>query len=195
MGDLHRPKTESFDIHAGTNTDPKGFARPVDRWDTLPGALYMARAADHPRFGYLESWLIPALTLRVNRFHFRSGSGHGPWPGQELYVDIADVVPGSGDGSDGSDGTPQTPWTTTDLYVDLVTYAHGHWELLDLDELGDALAAGFLDAETGRRALTASQRLVTGMIDAGGVEPWLAAEGYSLSWANPGSVTLAPPEK
>jgi hypothetical protein len=93
--------------------------------------------------------------------------------------------PGAAPRSDGSDGTPQTPWTTTDLYVDLVTYAHGHWELLDLDELGDALAAGFLDAETGRRALTASQRLVTGMIDAGGVEPWLAAEGYSLSWAEP----------
>lgn len=98
MGDLHRPKTESFDIPGGTNTDPKGFVRSVDRWDSLPGALYMARPADHPRFGYLESWLIPALTLRVNRFHFRNGSGHGPWPGQELYVDIADVVPGSGDG-------------------------------------------------------------------------------------------------
>jgi hypothetical protein len=33
------------------------------------------------------------------------------------------------------------------------------------------------------------------MIDAGGVEPWLAAEGYPVSWADPASVTLAPPEK
>ncbi len=31
MGDLHRPKTETFDIRAATNTDPKGFVRSVDR--------------------------------------------------------------------------------------------------------------------------------------------------------------------
>jgi predicted RNA-binding protein associated with RNAse of E/G family len=183
MGDLHRPKVETFDICARTNTDPKGFVRPVDRWSALPGALYMARPADHPRFGYLESWLIPELTLRVNRFHFRNGSGHGPYPGQELYVDIADVTPG------------EDRWTTTDLYVDLVTYARGRWEILDLEELGDALTAGYLDAATAARALTASQRLVTGMIDAGGVEPWLSGRGYRLDWASPDTVTLAPPEE
>lgn len=190
MGDLHRPKVESFDLAAMTNTDPKGFVRPVDRWATLPGpagspgALYMARPADHPRFGYLESWLIPGLGVRVNRFHFRNGSGHGPWPGQDLYVDIADVVPGD----------DRFPWTTTDLYIDLVTYAHDRWEILDLEELGDALAAGYLDATTTRRALTTCQRLVSGMIRSGGVEPWLTAEGYPLEWSDPDTVILAPPE-
>ena len=180
MTGLHAPKRETFSIAGNVNTDPKGFHRAVDRWEVTDGdraALYMARPADHPRFGYLESWLLPGFSLRVNRFHFRDGEG-GRFPGQDLYVDIADI--------DSGDDT----WRTTDLYVDLVTYADSRWEILDLEELGDALVAGFVDASTAARALEASQRLVDGMLDAGGVEPWLASEGIELHWAE--QVTLAP---
>ncbi|WP_420098803.1 DUF402 domain-containing protein [Corynebacterium sp.] len=173
----HPPKVETFDITGLTNTDPKGHLRRVDRWDEHDGMLYMARPADHPRFGYLESWLIPALDLRVNRFHFRDGEG-GRFPGQDLYVDIAQVDPG------------ETQWHTTDLYVDLVTYADDRWELLDLEELGDALTAHYIDVPTAARALEASQRLVTGMLDSGGVDSWLRSRGYVLSWAP--SAELAP---
>lgn len=182
MTGLHAPKRETFDIAARINTDPKGFERAVDRWETSEAGLYMARPADHPRFGYLESWLLPRLNLRVNRFHFREGEG-GRFPGQDLYVDIADIT------RDGDDGSTDV-WHTTDLYVDLVTYAGGRWEILDLEELGDALQAGFIDTATTARALDASQRLVDGMLDAGGVEAWLAAEGIDLHWAE--QVTLAP---
>lgn len=201
MSGLHPPKVETFDTVSGINTDPKGFRRPVDRWssvtdsDGTPRALYMARPADHPRFGYLESWLLPALDLRVNRFHFRNGSGHGPWPDQELYIDIARVDPpaaaGTGPGS-GPDAGPV--WRTTDLYIDVVTYAGGKWEILDLEELGDALVAGYLDAETTRRALDAAQRAVTGMVSTGSVEGWLRGQGFDLTWADPASVVLSPAE-
>lgn len=170
MSGLHRPKTETFDVPERVNTDPKGFRRRVERWEQRDGMLYMARQADHPRFGYLESWLIPDLDLRVNRFHFREGHG-GRFPGQDLYVDIALV----------EDAGPH--WRTTDLYVDLVTYTGGRWEVLDLEELGDALTAGYLDVPTATRALGSSQRLIDGMLDTGGVEDWLRSRGYPLTWA------------
>ncbi|WP_297009370.1 DUF402 domain-containing protein [uncultured Corynebacterium sp.] len=185
MNGAHPPKTEIFDTASDVNTDPKGIARKVERWGGDATALYMARPADHPRFGYLESWLLPDVDLRVNRFHFRNGTGHGSYPCQDLYVDIALVDP------------PVSPtdgvWRTTDLYIDLVTYAGGYWEVLDLDELGDALTAGHVDAETARRALDSAQRLITGMIDGGSVEGWLSGRGINLTWADPGAVTPAPP--
>ncbi|MGO3753791.1 DUF402 domain-containing protein [Corynebacterium variabile] len=187
MNGAHPPKVETFDTASNVNIDPKGFTRPVDRWDGDSAALYMARPSDHPRFGYLESWLLPALDLRVNRFHFRNGTGHGPYPGQELYVDIALVDPPA--------STDDTVWRTTDLYIDLVTYAGGRWELLDLDELGDALTAGLLDAETTHRALSSAQELITGVVSEGSVERWLSNIGIELSWADPDRVTLAPARK
>lgn len=209
MVDIHPPKQETFVVDARINVDPKGFRRQVDRWELTDNALYMARPADHPRFGYLESWLIPHLDLRVSKFHFREGEG-GRFPGQDLYVDIAlvDASEGkagtsvTGDTSDTGDtgDTDDTAeirehgplWTTTDLYVDLVTYSGGHWEILDLEELGGALTAGYIDSPTARRALEASQRLVTGMLDAGGVPRWLTSQGVDLDWAP--EVTLAPAE-
>ncbi|MGJ0184954.1 DUF402 domain-containing protein [Corynebacterium glyciniphilum] len=179
MSATHPPKVEIFDVPRLSNTDPKGCRRQVDRWDQRDGMLYMARPADHPRFGYLESWLIPPLDLRVNRFHFRAGEG-GRFADQDLYVDIALIE---------HDGPL---WRTTDLYVDLVTYAGGRWEVLDLEELGEALSAGHLDATTTARALESSQRLINGMLDEGGVDNWLGAQGFTLSWAE--NVTLAAPQ-
>lgn len=190
MSGTHPPKVESFDTGNSVNTDPKGFARPVDAWGHLPGdpaaTLYMARPADHPRFGYLESWLLPRLDLRVNRFHFRNGTGHGPWPGQELYVDIALVDPPASD--------TDTVWRTTDLYIDVVTYAADRWEILDLDELGEALVTGHLDTGMVQRALTAAQRLVTGMAATGSVEGFLHTEGFDLTWSDPSVIELQPAE-
>lgn len=183
MSDLHAPKRELFDLDAATNTDPKGFVRDVDRWALHDNALYMARPADHPRFGYLESLLIPHLDLRVNRFHFRDGHG-GRFPGQDLYVDIALVD------DDHTGGGTRRVWSTTDLYIDLVTYAAGRWEILDLEELGAALLAGYIDNHTTSRALTAAQRLVDGMLDHDTVESWLVSKGVDVQWAD--TVTPAP---
>ena len=186
MVDIHPPKQETFDVQARTNTDPKGFVRPVDEYRVVGDALYMARPSDHPRFGYLESWLIPRLDVRVSIFHFRPGA-RGSLAGQQLYVDIAQIS--REHGTDGSVDDGAT-WHTTDLYIDVVTYRGNRWEVLDLDELGGALTRGYIDTPTADRALASAQRLVTGMLDAGGVAPWLAREGVQLTWA--GDVTLAP---
>ncbi|HIW91309.1 MAG TPA: DUF402 domain-containing protein [Candidatus Corynebacterium avicola] len=184
MVDIHPPKQETFDVRGKTNTDPKGAVRPVDQYRLVDRALYMARPADHPRFGYLESWLIPHLDIRVSIFHFRPGAP-GSLAGQQLYVDIAEVTVEP-------DAADQQIWHTTDLYIDVVTYRGNRWEILDLEELGGALTRGYIDTATADRALTSAQRLVTGMLDAGGVAPWLAREGVQLTWAS--NVPLAPPE-
>lgn len=181
MVDIHPPKQETFDVRGKTNTDPKGTVRPVDQYRLFDRALYMARPADHPRFGYLESWLIPHLDVRVSIFHFRPGAP-GSLAGQQLYVDIAEVTV-EPDGE---------TWHTTDLYIDVVTYRDNRWEILDLEELGGALTRDYIDTPTADRALASAQRLVTGMLDAGGVAPWLDSEGVQLTWAR--DVTLASPE-
>lgn len=190
MTGLHPPKVETFNLRTSVNTDPKGFPRPVDRWELGhrgddPGSstLYMARPADHPRFGYLESWLLPRLDLRVNRFHFRNGTGHGRYPDQQLYIDIALVEP---------TGPTGELWRTTDLYIDVVTYAGGQWEILDLDELADAMSAGHLEPPLVHQALRSAQRLVDGMSASGSVEHFLISCGYPLTWAAPDTIALAP---
>ena len=85
--DLHPVKQETFDTAANINTDPKGFLREVDTFRVTDFGLYMGRGADHPEFGYLESWLLPELGLRANIFHFREGAGRK----QDFYFDVADI--------------------------------------------------------------------------------------------------------
>ena len=105
MADLHVPKLETFDIAASANVDPKGYVRDVDVFEVHPHGLYMARGADHPQFGHLESWLLPSLGLRANIFHFR--------PGVEAtsrrYLDVAEVT-----------HDESGVWRTRDLYLDLL---------------------------------------------------------------------------
>lgn len=172
--DLHPVKHETFDLAARTNTDPKGFVRAVEQYRRTDSGLYMARGADHPRFGYLESWLLPALDLRINRFHFRPGHDTG----QDLYIDIAAIEEG------------RTCWHTRDLYVDLVTFAD-RVEVRDLDELAAATYHRFIDAEESRRAMAATVRASRDLAAYGGVDPWLRSRGIVLTWA--AQVTLHPP--
>ena len=84
---LHPVKQETFDMTSNTNTDPKGYLREVDTFKVTDFGLYMARGANHPKFGYLESWLLPKLNLRANIFHFREGVEAE----QDYYFDIAEI--------------------------------------------------------------------------------------------------------
>ena len=86
--DLHPVKQETFDTAANINTDPKGFLREVDTFRVTDFGLYMGRGADHPEFGYLESWLLPELGLRANIFHWREGAGYE----HDFYLDRKSVV-------------------------------------------------------------------------------------------------------
>ena len=173
--DLHPVKRETFNTIDYTNTDPKGFLREVDTYTETEFGLYMARGADHPRFGYLESWLLPGLNLRANIFHFRPGVDVH----QYFYIDVAEIQ---------RDGAL---WTTRDLYVDLVATRGEPISVLDIDELSAATSAGLITAEEAEKAIDTTLAAVEGITRSGDdAMAWLAHQGINLTWSN--DITLAP---
>ena len=173
--DLHPVKQETFDTASKTNTDPKGFLREVDTFTVTDFGLYMARGANHPEFGYLESWLLPDLGLRANIFHFREGAERD----QDFYFDVAHIA---------VDGAV---WRTRDLYVDLVSLTGNPIVVLDIDELATATSAGLITAEEAEKAIEITLNAVEGITrhDDDAMQ-WLRTLGIDLTWAE--DVELAP---
>ena len=175
--DLHPVKQETFNTTDNINVDPKGFQREVDTYRVTDFGLYMARGANHPRFGYLESWLLPELGLRANIFHFREGVDVH----QDFYIDVADID---------VDGDV---WTTRDLYVDLVSTSGEPVDVLDIDELAAATSNGLISAEEAERAMERTLTAVEGITRYGDdVMSWLRTLGMELTWAE--NVELVPAE-
>ena len=138
--------------------------------------LYMARGANHPRFGYLESWLLPELGLRANIFHFREGAEKE----QDFYFDVADID---------VDGDV---WRTRDLYVDLVSLTGNPIDVLDIDELAAATSAGLITAEDAEKAIDVTLTAVDGITRHGDdAMEWLRAQGIELTWADEVELTPA----
>ncbi|AUM16967.1 MULTISPECIES: DUF402 domain-containing protein [Rhodococcus] len=164
---LHHVKVETFDVAAHTNVDPKGFVRKVEVYRVEQWGLYMARPADHPQFGYLESWLLPELGLRASIFHFRPGFERD----QDRYVDIGEFWR-EGD-----------VWHSRDHYLDLVVRTGHDTAVEDVDELLAAAAAGLLDPGTAERAVQRALRAVDGIATHGhDLDAWLAALAMPISW-------------
>lgn len=168
MAHIHPPKAELFDLAAGTNTDPKGFVRAVDEYRVEPFGLYMARrVVGHPRIAYLQSWLVPGLGIRANDFWHHPGD-QCPW---DTYVDIVDVT---------TDG-PQ--WRTVDHYLDIGVHTGRGLEVLDVDELTEALLAGLIDSDSAQRAMANTFAAVDGIAAQGhDLTAWLAALGMPITW-------------
>jgi len=173
--DLHPIKEETFDTTDRVNVDPKGYLREVDTYRVTDFGLYMARGANHPKFGYLESWLLPQLGLRANIFHFREGVNQR----QDYYFDVADI---------NVDGAV---WSTRDLYVDLISVTGEPIDVQDIDELAAATSAGLITAEDAERAIDTTLTAVEG-IPRHQDDPmkWLRPLGIELTWAD--SVELVP---
>lgn len=168
-GTLHPTKHEVFDVPAMTNTDNKGFVRPVLDYRVTDYGLYMSRTADHPHFNHLETWLLPALGLRANIFHFVDGHRDG----QRLYVDVGEF---SGPDVD-------SRWHAVDWYLDLVDRPGEPLELIDVDELFDAHAAGFVTPAEAEDAVRIASTAMIGAATAGNIQPWLDAQvGERLTW-------------
>lgn len=168
--DPHPPKREVFDVPAMTNTDNKGFVRPVAEYRSTDYGLYMSRTADHQRFWHLESWLLPAFGLRVSIFHFTPGHGDG----QRLYLDVGDF---SGPDSAGC-------WHAVDWYLDLVDVPGRPLQLDDVDELFEAHRAGLLDRQACTEAVEIATRTLVGAAEyRHDVQAWLDEQvGEPLSW-------------
>ncbi|MGP6173560.1 DUF402 domain-containing protein [Corynebacterium sp. A21] len=168
MTQLHPVKSETFDLDTHTNVDPKGYLREVDVFTRTDFGLYMARGANHPKFGYLESWLLPEIGLRANIFHFREGVEAR----QNYYFDVAEIE------------VKGTVWTTRDLYVDLVSVTGEPIDVLDIDELAAATSAGLITAAEAETAIDTTLSAVDGITrhDDDAME-WLRSKGIELTWA------------
>ena len=165
---IHPPKHETFDLVAGTNTDPKGIVRVVDEYRLLPWGLYMARSTPgRAQFHYLESWLLPSLGLRANVFHFNPGHERD----QDYYLDVGAIAPGA------------DRWEAEDHYLDLVIRTGEPVELVDVDELLEAHHHGLLTTEVTERALETAFSAVSGLAAHGNdLGAWLADSGMELQW-------------
>jgi hypothetical protein len=165
---VHPPKVETFDVPAGTNTDPKGFVRPVEQYRTEAFGLYLARPFEnHPRVTGIESWLLPDLGIRVTDWWWREGHERD----QDFYIDIVDIER-TGD-----------IWRTEDHYLDIVTCAGGASTVVDLDEYVEAVTEGLLPPEAAERALATSYRTLAGLAAHGhDLDAWLAELGVQLTW-------------
>lgn len=165
---VHPPKTEVFDLRCGTNTDPKGYERVVDEFQLTSAGLYVARdVVDHHRFAALETWLLPAVGLRITRWHLHPGQ----LPNQDEYLDIADIE---------QDGDV---WRTRDLYLDVELHRGHAANLVDVDEYVAAVAAGLLDEHTAERALRTAHTIADGLArHRYDLTAWLLEHGIELAW-------------
>jgi predicted RNA-binding protein associated with RNAse of E/G family len=164
---VHPPKVEYFDVTGFTNTDPKGFVRPVDEYRVEPWGLYMARPSDHPQFDYLQSWLLPSLGLRATIFHYLPGHVRD----QNYYIDIGEFV------------ADVDVWTSVDHYLDIVVRTGRGFDFLDADELVEARADGHLDTATADLAINRSVFAIDGLARFGyDLDAWLASLGMPTSW-------------
>ncbi|MFR9753563.1 DUF402 domain-containing protein [Nocardia sp. 004] len=166
--DVHRPKVEYFDITELTNTDPKGYVRPVDRYHVESWGLYMARSSDHPQFHYLESWLLPKLFLRATVFHYHAAHRRD----QDYYLDVGEFTM----------ITPQK-WKSVDHYLDIIVRSARDTQLLDVDELLAAHATGLLTLTEAEAAVQHANAAIDGIAAHGHtLEGWLESMGITLTW-------------
>ena len=164
---VHKPKVEHFNIAEWTNTDPKGFVRPVEKFTRKPWGLYMGRDADHANFHYMESWLLPSLGLRVTKFHFTPNKRRD----QDYYIDIGQFTPG------------KNIWRAEDHYLDIVVRTNRSAELLDVDELLAAQRAGLVSPGTAETAIHTAITAMTGLAQHGNnLDRWLQTKNMELTW-------------
>ncbi len=165
---VHPPKQETFDLRTRTNTDPKGIVRDVEEFVVQPWGLYMARPAPgRAQFHYLETWLLPALNLRVTVFHFNPGHERD----QDFYLDVGRYTV--------EDGI----WRSEDHYLDLVLRTGRDVTLTDVDELMAAVTEGLLDPVSAEQAVATAVATVDGLARHGyDLDRWLTVHDVTLTW-------------
>jgi len=87
---------------------------------------------------------FPLADYDIGRFHTRDGQFTG------IYANILTPVK----------FVSSTEWETTDLFVDVWLDVDGSVQVLDEDELLEAVESGWVDVETAERARRTAQRLV-----------------------------------
>jgi uncharacterized protein len=166
---IHLPKIELFDLDAMSNTDPKGIIRTVREYRVEPFGLYLTRDInDHPSLRAVESWLLSVMGLRISDWFYFPGHERD----QDFYVDVVRID---------VDGRR---WRTEDLYLDLVVRTDRSVDVLDIDELLDAVVVGLLDPSAAQAALATTYRTVSGLAQHGyRLDRWLSTVGAWPTWS------------
>ncbi|MFE3222840.1 DUF402 domain-containing protein [Nocardia sp. NPDC059228] len=164
----HRPRLEYFNLADLSWTDYRGFLHPVERLHAEPFGLYVERTVDNPRFHYIESWLLPELTLRATVYHLRPGHDRS----QTYYLDIGEYGP-----------CEAKKWRAESHYLHVVARRGQAPELVGIDQLLSAHAAGHFDTARTHLAIERATAVVDGIAGCGhDVDRWLAGQGITLSW-------------
>ncbi|MFE3959405.1 DUF402 domain-containing protein [Nocardia sp. NPDC059091] len=164
----HRPRLEYFNLADLSWTDYRGFLHPVERLHAEPFGLYVERTVDNPRFHYIESWLLPELTLRATVYHLRPGHDRS----QTYYLDIGEYGP-----------CEAKKWRAESHYLHVVARRGQAPELVGIDQLLSAHAAGHFDTARTHLAIERATAVVDGIAGCGhDVDRWLAGQGVTLSW-------------
>ncbi|WP_067829547.1 DUF402 domain-containing protein [Nocardia inohanensis] len=164
----HRPRLEYFNLAELSWTDHHGYVHPVERVHAEPWGLYVERLVDNPRFHYIESWLLPELSLRATVYHLRPGHDRG----QTYYLDIGDYGP-----------VEPKKWRAEGHYLHVVARPGQVPELVGIDELLAAHAAGHFDTARTHKAIEQAAHVVDGIAGCDhDVDRWFATKGVALTW-------------
>jgi predicted RNA-binding protein associated with RNAse of E/G family len=142
--------------------------RIVDEYVVRPWGLYLARPTPgRAQFHYLESWLLPSMGLRATVFHFNPGHERD----HDFYLDVGEYTSG-----------PDV-WRSEDHYLDIEVRTGAGADLVDVDELLEAVGAGLLSREVAEQALRRAVDAVEGLARNGyDLARWLAGNGMELTW-------------
>ncbi|MET9018911.1 DUF402 domain-containing protein [Actinopolymorpha sp. NPDC004070] len=165
------PHVETYDVAAGINVDREGTSRPLDAWRVTDFGLYFSRpVTGHPTIGWVQSWILPGLGVRVSDFRAHRGLVRT----ENHYVDVmATTVRGQ-------------VWRTVDHYLDILVRTGVDARVVDSDEFVAAVRAGLLGQADAERALESSYAAYAGIVGHGhDVDAWLAGLGIALTWAPP----------
>lgn len=164
----HPPRVEHFHLAELTLTDSRGFVKQVETYHVEPFGLYLARTVENPHFRYIESWLLPALSLRVTVRH--RGPGHDR--GQTHYLEIGDYA-----------AVGPKKWRAEGHYLHIVARPGQPAELICVDELLSAHAAGRIDTPRTCATIQHATAVVEGIAaHEHRLENWLATQGITLTW-------------
>jgi predicted RNA-binding protein associated with RNAse of E/G family len=131
-----------------------GYSYAITRLEQRGDMLYFERPfVNHPHIQEFRAYLVPAEGWQICQYVPHQGKHWCDW-----YVDICRIT------------VEPEGWVMDDLFVDLGVHEGRGYDLLDTDELADALERGEISAADAAYALRSTQRLVEA----------LAATGYAM---------------
>ncbi|MGD9933752.1 MAG: DUF402 domain-containing protein [Dehalococcoidia bacterium] len=142
-----------LDGNTRTVTPRDGRVHALDEFVVGDGAVYFAwPGGPTPEFSYQERWLFPEqgwMAIRWTRTPESSPLGY------DWYIDVDRIV------------TVPGGWEVHDRYLDVIVKESHSYEVLDADELADAVATGALGVYEALDTLRSLDRLCRTLRDHG----------------------------